>query len=297
MKITATLTDILLLVATMATAPKVVRILNEDPDDLDKRMRRLELTHLHGIKTNSMWNADNRYSFTYFLLPPSTLNAPIEGGVDEFINFWRKLDDNHKERRFLASYMAATVFAVNVSNKKSISPEEMAAILRNRFVSDVGTQSLLVFRVIFTDKAAVEGIVKVLFDGSELLLEDVFGVTVTNFLESCSVVDRDRYKMVKKDVAHEYAGSLCQVLLQATFGSFFTMYVIWQSMDEGGKMRYLGKLRVSVPHWRAEDRSYLVAAIRTKGKSCKGTYVGELLKKVRMQKFKVCLLSLAIWNP
>jgi len=155
---------------------------------------------------------------------------------------------------------------------------------------DVATQSLWWFRRIFIDKASVDEIVEGLrsevFDylnRYDQLLSGFF-TTVPDFLESCSTVDR--FKMVTKCMAIGNAEALCRFLVAATFGSFSTMYSIWKSLDEGVKICYLGKLRVSVPHWRMEDRSYFLASIRTKGKTCKGSYVGELLKEVKMQRFK-----------
>lgn len=273
----------------MANDPKKkLTILNEEPDDLDHHQRRLELAHVHGIKTNPIWNSENRYSFTYFLLPPSPLNDSIKGNCPEFVNFLHELCDYHKERRFLASYMAATSFMGDARDGRSP--------VMNRFAAVVATRLLWWFRRIFIESQYepfiyiyvnnfFEAFINCVYDRFQTLFGNLLDDVTKKFLKSCTVRDRK----LTKDVARKYADTKAGLLGQATFKSLFTMYSIWKFLDENGKIRYLSKLWISVPHWRVEDRSYLLAAIRTMGKSCEGTYVGDLLKEVGMQLFKVCL--------
>jgi len=75
------------------------------------------------------------------------------------------------------------------------------------------------------------------------------------------------------------------------FAALFSTFIGWLNRNDDDRKRYLGKLRVAVPHWRPSDRAFLLRALETKGKSCKGSYVQRLLKDVGPERFKLIIFG------
>lgn len=290
----------------MATASKTEPMVRVIQDDIKRdRKRRFELVHIHGIKKHPIWQAPDRYmAYIYFLLPPPPPGfVMVENNlnVKEFVAFWRILDDKHKERRLLASFMTADIGdGVEPADPNSIH-DWMSELVLNYVICAVSNVVLTYLRRIFIkpqpsdifDLGTMAKEFFLTFHGNEnqrfhkIFGRGFFRQTVFLVYGSCMKLAGQALASMAMQKAPALIEKEAKFVAQETFKSFITMYSIWKCLDERGKVRFLGKLRVSVPHWPKFERSHFLDAIKTNGNSCYGTYVSNLISEIGKKQFQV----------
>lgn len=274
----------------------------------------------HGIRCTPFWKQSDRLDVTYFLMPEMHMRyALIEddvtcGGmkadVQDFIQFWHGLGNLHKERRFLANYMAMARHILGGSEAEIPSQMEKKEIL-----SDTTRDFLWVLRRVFIEDQRNSGFRNLaarflheIFNssGNHHIMEEIFKEPLQVAFDRIGMIYRGASSRRSFDIL---LYDKCQTLLLATMIWLIQTYFGWVAFDTPNLQRYLKdrtklidmipdflvetqdqymkKLNTAAPHWRKEDRAYILRAIETNGESCRDTYVDRLLKAVGQEKFKV----------
>lgn len=282
----------------------------------------LTVCNTHGIKACSIWSYFNPYHMTYFLMPDFSPRIALiqddmlEGSIkidgDDFVRFWNELGYYHKERRFLANFMAF-VRHINESLEPNIPREQSQKAIFIDLVTDI---TWMLRRLLFVEQKnpGFSTMVKRFFVEAPFCREAIGSIFSEFFFEEIFRLAYMRTEMINHVPTR---GAILEILIPKpeTFISFLLIGIIrsytgWVALDTPILQRYLQnrtrffdllppncfqslqhayteKMKVAAPHWRAEDRAFILQAIERKGSNYSKTYVDLLIEAVGVDQFKV----------
>jgi len=277
----------------------------------------LNVCNMHGIKARRYWpHWKNRT--TYFLMPdwPSRVNLIkddiIKGSVkidgDDFVRFWYELGDLHKERRLLADFMAT--FRHFQDSLEPAIPRQQG---QKNILIDLMTDIAMMARTLFIrdqKKPEFLNTVTRFFSAYPFRRMESFSAAMSFFQFAFLRTVRIGDVSSRRNLQRLLLMKPC-VFINFILNGFIRTYLGWVALDTSNLQRYLKdhttleispdcqlsqnaylkKLKVAPPHWRPEDRDFMLRAIKTKGKSCRDSFVERVLNEVGVDQFKVLVFG------